>query len=318
MLKILVFGSGAVGTLVGGLLAKSGHVVTFIGRETNVHAIRSTGIHISGLWGEHTIPPQPAFESVEEIPQNQRQFDWILITTKAFATEDAIQVCQPLVSEATFVISCQNGYGNCQLIAEQIGWHRTLGARVITGVELKQPGMINVIVHGDDMRLGHYHNELPMHVIESIALTMKEAGVPLQATDQVEQYIWAKILYNAALNPLGALLGVTYGELADEQHTRDCMNTIIEEAFQVTEAHGIKQFWDSADAYKDAFYHQMIPPTAAHFPSMLRDLERGKTTEVDAITGAVSFLGKQKNIPTPVNDTLTSLIHFRESRADHA
>ncbi len=123
----------------------------------------------------------------------------------------------------------------------------------------------------------------------------------------------AKILYNAALNPAGALLGVNYGALADDRETHDLMNKIIQEAFAVTKAHGIELFWETAEDYLQAFYETMIPPTAAHFPSMLRDLERGKRTEIAALNGAIASLGRQKEIPTPINDTITALIRFREN-----
>jgi 2-dehydropantoate 2-reductase len=312
MMNYLIFGAGAVGTLLGALLAKAGHKVFFIGRQNHMDAIRTRGIRISGLWGEHQVKPQTAYTSVEEIPENQRQFDQVLICTKTFDTTAAIEACLPVIQEPTLVISLQNGYGNVQIIADKIGWHRTLGARVITGVEVTEPGMINVTVHGDSIRLGHYLNEFPIQQLQSIALTFREAGVPLEATDQLEQYVWAKILYNAALNPLGALSGCTYGALAENQHSRNLMNQIIDEAFAVTSAHGIRQFWQSADEYREAFYQKMVPPTASHYPSMLRDLERNRRTEIDALNGAIVKLGEKKNIDTPVNQTIISLIRFRE------
>lgn len=314
MLRILVFGSGAVGTLLGGLLANEGHEVVFVGRSWNVEAIRTKGIRISGLWGNHTVAPQPAYESPDEIPEDRRIFDFILIATKAFATGEAIDACMPLLEGATRVVSVQNGYGNCQRIASKAGWDRTLGARFITGVEIPAPGEVNVTVHGDDVRLGHYLNEFPAHEIESIAMTLREAGIPVSATDQLEQYIWAKIVYNAALNPLGALLGATYGELAENPHTRRLMDAVMDEAFAITKAHGIRQFWDSAEDYRHAFYEKMIPPTAAHYPSMLRDLEKGRRTEIGSLNGAIACLGAEKHIPAPVNTNLFELVRFRETR----
>ncbi len=314
MLHYLIFGAGAIGTLIGGLLAGAGHRVIFIGRKTNMDALRNQGISITGLWGNHQIPSQKAYESIDDIPNNDRDFDHILICTKAFSTREAIEACLPVIKDATLVISCQNGYGNCQTIADYTGWERTLGARVITGVELTQPGTIQVTVHADSVRIGHYLREFPMPYLESIALNLREAGIPAEATDQLEQYIWAKVLYNAALNPLGALLGVTYGQLAEQEETRKLMNRIMDEAFTVTQTAGIKQFWETADEYRQAFYEKMIPPTAAHYPSMLRDLEKGRRTEIEALNGAICALGAEYSVETPVNDIVTSLIRFREDQ----
>lgn len=311
MIRYLVFGSGAIGTLLGGLLASVGHHVVFIGRKGNMDVLRERGIRIRGLWGDLDVGPQAAYESVEAIPASERVFDQAFLCVKAFDTEAAIDACLPAIGESTLAISVQNGYGNCQRIAQRIGWERTLGARIITGVELKKPGEVQVTVHADSVRIGHYCREFPMAHLESIAQTLREAGVPTQATDQLEQYIWAKILYNAALNPLGAMLGVTYGALAESEHTRSIMDRILDEAFEVIAAHGIPQFWENADAYRAAFYEQMVPITAAHYPSMLRDLERGRRTEIDALNGAIAQLGREKRVATPVNDAVVSLIRFQ-------
>ncbi len=312
MNNILIFGAGAVGTLLGGLLANAGHQVIFIGRKWNIDGIINQGIRISGKWGEHQTQPLPAYESIDDIPNHSRRFDQIIITVKAFDTQQAIQSCAALVNDDSLVISCQNGYGNCQTIAQAIGWERTLGARVITGVELPRPGVIQVNVHADAIRIGHYNCQFPLDKIENIAHAMREAQIPVEATESLEQYIWAKILYNSALNPLGALLNATYGDLADNQSTRSIMDQIIEEAFQVTRKCAIKQFWHSADEYRDAFYHQMVPTTAAHYPSMLRDIEKKRRTEIDALNGAIVKFGQQSGVPTPVNETLVDLLKFRE------
>ncbi|MDP8245300.1 MAG: 2-dehydropantoate 2-reductase [Candidatus Hinthialibacter antarcticus] len=314
MIRTLIFGAGAVGSLIGGLLANAGHPVFFVGRRSNVDGIRSQGISITGLWGNHKVAPQPAYETIQDIPEAERVFDQIFICVKAFDTPAAIEACKPVVGDSTIVISMQNGYGNCQIIADAIGQERTLGGRFITGVELTAPGELNVTVHFDAIRLGHYWREFPLPHLQSFAMTLYEAGVPCEATEELEQFIWAKIMYNAALNPLGALLGVTYGALADNPNTRAMMDDVLDEAFAVTAAHGIPQFWTSADEYRQAFYDKMVPATAAHFPSMLRDLEKGRRTEVDALNGAICQLGAEKNIKTPVNQTITRLLRAREQR----
>lgn len=313
MIRTLIFGAGAVGTLLGGLLSSVGHPVTFIGRRWNTEGIREKGISISGKWGEQTVGAQTAFESLRDIPSDEQPFDIVFVCVKAFDTRNAIRELKPYLSESTLVISVQNGYGNCQVIAETIGWERTLGARIITGVELTAPGTISVTVHADSVRLGHYRNEFPIQHIESLAQSMREAGIPTEATEDLEQYIWAKILYNAALNPLGAHLGVAYGALAEHESTRQIMDTILDEAFEVLHAHEIRQFWPDADAYRKDFYGTMVPATAQHFPSMLRDVQRRKPTEIDALNGAISRLGQEKGIQTPVNDTIRALLRYKEA-----
>jgi 2-dehydropantoate 2-reductase len=144
-------------------------------------------------------------------------------------------------------------------------------------------------------------------------------SLPTRASRQVQSELWAKILYNCALNPLGAILGVTYGELADRPQTRAVMDRVIDEAYAVLGACDLPgprtARLTTADEFRQAFYGRMVPPTAAHTPSMLQDLRAGKRTEIDALNGAIVALGEQAGVATPVNQTLTAMVKFLETKA---
>jgi 2-dehydropantoate 2-reductase len=139
------------------------------------------------------------------------------------------------------------------------------------------------------------------------------AGIPADVMDDIAAALWGKVLYNTALNPLSALLGVHYGALGDNPHTRAIMNTVIAETFAVATAEGICLLWSSAVEYEAAFYGRLVPITFHHRSSMLQDLERGRTTEIDAINGEVWKRGAAHGIVTPVNELLTRLVHAREA-----
>src|SRR5262249_23951017 len=141
------------------------------------------------------------------------------------------------------------------------------------------------------------------------------AGIPAAYCDDIQAALWGKVLYNAALNPLGALLGVHYGALGDDPHTRAIMDAVIDETFAVACSEGVQFPWASADTYRDLFYGRLVPSTFHHRSSMLQDRERGRATEVDAINGEVWRRGRAHGIVTPVNAVLTRLVHAREARA---
>ncbi|MFH1739645.1 MAG: 2-dehydropantoate 2-reductase, partial [bacterium] len=104
--NVLIFGSGSVGCLIGGLLTKAGHRVTFVGRERIVRALRDCGLSISGVWGDHEIAgPLDAYESVSDIPEESGPWHWALITTKSFDTANAVQELKPLFPRIEFFIS---------------------------------------------------------------------------------------------------------------------------------------------------------------------------------------------------------------------
>ncbi len=137
---------------------------------------------------------------------------------------------------------------------------------------------------------------------------LREAGIPAEATPTLIAELWAKVLYNGALNPLGALLGADHGDLADDPDTRVVMDAVIDETFAVAHSDAILP-WVDAAAYN--LYSQLVPSTAGHRSSMLQDIERGRPTEIDAINGEVAARGAARGIPTPVNATLTRLVRAR-------
>ncbi|MGE5390935.1 MAG: ketopantoate reductase family protein, partial [Deltaproteobacteria bacterium] len=103
------------------------------------------------------------------------------------------------------------------------------------------------------------------------------------------------------------------GRLAEMEHTRQLMDSIIEEIFALLSAMGQEVLWKDAAEYKAAFYGQMIPTTAGHHASMLQDIQRGRRTEIDALNGAVIELGRQFKVDTPVNAVITALLKSKET-----
>jgi len=148
--------------------------------------------------------------------------------------------------------------------------------------------------------------------LKNLAAVFKQAGIPTRTSSEVMKYVWGKIIYNSALNPLGALLNVEYGRLAEVEHTRELMDGVISEIFALLTAMGQETFWPDADAYRDDFYEKMVPTTASHHSSMLQDIMRGRMTEIDALNGAVVSLGKEYGVPTVINEVITRMIKARE------
>ncbi len=310
-MRILVFGSGAVGSVLGGLLAQAGHSVTLLGRQEHMQAIRLSGLSIDGIWGTHKVTALATLTSRDELVG--REFDLVLLTVKSYDTLPAIDAMRRMTNARAAVVSVQIGYGNTQALEAAFGRGRVFGARIITGVELPEPGKTIVTVSADKIRLGPPNGEPElMPRAQELAVILRAAGIPVSATDSYREFLWSKILYNCALNPLGALLRATYGEVTEHAETRVLVDRIIEEAFAVARSAGIPLFWQEPEEYRRHFYNELIPPTAKHFPSMLRDLDRRGRTEIDALNGALVKLAREFGVDVPVNQTLTSMIKLRE------
>ncbi len=184
---------------------------------------------------------------------------------------------------------------------------------MIFGSKVVDKNSVEITVSADDVRIGDPSKTIPEKKVLNIVETIRKSGIPTSFASDVYQILWDKILYNCALNPLGALLECSYGDLAENKYTRQIMESIIKEIFLVTKANDIKLRWENPEEYIKHFYQNLIPPTKKHFPSMFYDLKSGKKTEIDALNGAIIKLAQKKGIKAQTNETITLLIKFKES-----
>ncbi|PID75157.1 MAG: 2-dehydropantoate 2-reductase [Deltaproteobacteria bacterium] len=316
-MRFLVYGAGALGQALGCMLACDGHRVDFVLRQRFVEAIHSTGLRVSGIFGEFICPPENC-AVFTALAQTAGKYDYILLTTKSYDTAvSAEQLARLSGIEGTTLVSLQNGCGNLEEILKRFAPERVVGGRVISGFEISRPGQVVITVSADAIHVG---DALPWQTISARARQLAEsfnsAGHPCLAVADIHTSLYAKLLYNCALNPLGAILGVHYGRLAEQKSTRDIMDAVIDETFAVIKANGGTTPWPDAAGYREVFYRELIPATAGHRPSMLQDLESKKPTEVEALVGYVSRTGRQHGIGTPVCDTLAALVRYREGLSD--
>ena len=313
--KYLIFGTGALGSVFGGFLQESGCDVTYVGRGEHFKAVLENGLKIKGIWGEHYVPASEINGSSDPT-KIEGKFSVILLCVKSTQTDDATSQAEPLLEDDGIMVSIQNGLNNWETIANHVGENRTVGARVIFGAEIPEPGVAKVTVIADKVLLGEAFGPVNRSLLEAVNRDLNRAGIPTEvvSSEEIRSALWAKVLYNCALNPLSAILGVPYGELGQSQETREIMRKVLGEIFQVMEKKGVGvPFKDSADYYR-FFMEKQLPPTSDHHSSMLQDISRGRQTEIDALNGAILQYAKELGIATPYNDFLTALIRFKQQR----
>ncbi len=309
-MNIMVFGLGALGTVYSCLLKEQGHQVSGLDRKDVLDAIKAKGVRINGIWGEHSEKLDELLTEVDELAG--KNFDLLILTVKSYETEEVVRQIAQVISPDTYVLLAQNGFGNYEAAAKYIAEDRLILGRVIFGAETMEMGMSKVTVIADDVIIGSPANTVGVEFLDVYARIFNQAGIPTRTSTEVMKYVWGKIIYNSALNPLGAILEVPYGELAANENTRALMDGIIQEIFAVLSAHGQETPWSDYQAYQEAFYKQMIPTTAQHHSSMLQDITRGRKTEIDALNGAVVKLGKRYGVSTPINEVIMSLVRAKE------
>ena len=303
-MKIAVLGAGAVGLSIAARLSSLAEVHA-VSRPQHADTITRLGLRLTGLWGDGTY----FFPCTTDLPE--AEYDYIFITSKATQTRDICEQFGGRFGNAA-VVSIQNGIGNEEIISEYT--NNVIGAMIITGFEWRGDADIHISVIGGDAQFGLFPGGCDERVT-TLAGLFEEAGIVATATDSIRSAIWGKTIYNAALNPLGAVMRVPYGTLLNP-YAWEVITDIVQEAYAVAGAEGITLEHPEADEYLDYLHTVQIPATFSHYSSMHQALSAGKRTEISFMNGALVTKGAAHSIPTPANVFITRLIRFRETMGD--
>jgi 2-dehydropantoate 2-reductase len=290
--KILVFGAGALGSFFGGLLSKHNDV-TLIARRDHVDSINSQGLVIEGK--TNLIARPKAFVKVPE-----EDFDLILLTVKSYDTMNCVKEMSAKLSKDTIMLSLQNGLGNLEEISGY--FERVIGGATSHGITFVKPG--NIFHAGlGYTTLGNF-NGVGEEEVEDVCELFNSSGIETRKSLNIVKEIWAKAVINTSINPLTAITGLRNGNLIEIDRLEKMMLNACKEAVEVAVSNGI-----------ELDYQEMLEKTgevarmtADNKSSMLQDIENGKRTEIDSITGVFVETGIEKDIPTPVNSLLFNLV----------
>jgi 2-dehydropantoate 2-reductase len=314
-MNILIYGGGAVGLGIASCLIRPGNPVDIVARPQTVAALTHEGLLRTGIFGRVHAQAGTfrSFVSLNEVTGGP--YDFVLICTKSFdsaaAARDLAAHEDRIGTSAALVLS-QNGWGNAESFTAHFDKHRIYNARVITGFHRHRPNEVEITVHADAIHIGSLF-PADLSAIEPLAQAVHAGGIPCKSTHSIGKDLWAKMLYNCSLNPLGAILGVPYGALAEAASTRTLMDRIVEEVFAVMVAAGYQTHWAEPNQFLEVFYSRLVPDTAEHKSSTLQDITAGKRTEIEALNGAVIKLAQEHRITVPYNRAVYNLVRFLET-----
>jgi 2-dehydropantoate 2-reductase len=292
--KILIVGTGALATLFAARLAQAGYPITILGTwKAGLDALRTSGARLIDSEGhEHQFEVH-----VTDNAQECLGMRYAMILVKAWQTERAAAQLKECLPEAGLAITLQNGLGNRETLAQSLGWRRVALGITTTGATLIGPGMVRA---GGEGIISLEQNQ----IMAPFEAALKSARFSVTIVEDAQSLIWGKLVINAAINPLTALLRVPNGELLERPSARVMMKTLASETAWVAEAENVNlPFSDPVAAAEE-----VALKTAANHSSMLQDVLRGAPTEIDAICGAVVKIAQRHGIHTPANWACWKLI----------
>ena len=314
-MNILVIGSGAVGIGIGSSLLSQGVDISFLASKNTARKMKEDGIKRTGLFTNYFFNPQEfnVYESYEEIPK--KTFDYVLITSKTTSNDNIskkLNENRDILKDDFTILIIQNGFGNDQLFLRYFKTTEVYCARIITGFTRPERNISEVTVYTEPILLGSLQGENIEH-LKTIADKITASGIKCELSYELDKYLWAKMLYNCSLNALGAILDVTYGKLTENEYTKEIMNNIIDEIFDVIAASPYETLWNTPDEYRKIFYTKLVPDTYNHYSSTHQDIKRKIETEIDTLNGKVIELGEKYGVDVSTNKLIYNLIKAIES-----
>ena len=292
----MVYGGGALGSLVAARLSNT-YDISLIGRAEHVKAIQTDGLQVTG----RTTCQSHSIRAYTKVGNEKP--DVVLLTVKAYDTKYAIEKLKPLWNQSIFV-SLQNGLGNEEILAGKA--QKVLGAVINQGVTFSAPGEIYHAGEGET-EIGLFQGAT-LDDATNIVEAFNIVGLKAKVVSDIREKLWAKVILNAAVNPLTGLLKKRTGELMGNPHLEAAVREIVQESVAIAKASDVvaeensilDKIWEVAKATKD------------NKSSMLQDLERGRQTEIEAINGALVLKARAAGVPAPKNELLATMVRCAE------
>jgi 2-dehydropantoate 2-reductase len=172
-----------------------------------------------------------------------------------------------------------------------------------------------VTVSADKTVIGGLPGGVQKDFVKSLASEFTASNITADITDDIQRYIWGKVIYNCALNGPATLLNVHYGALLSSESSKHIMTKIVEEIFAVMLHRNIVLDWRTPEEYQHVLFNSLIPLTFKHHPSMLQDIMQHKRTEIDALNGAIVEMAGEAGTDVPFNWAVTQFVKAKENLA---
>ena len=301
-MKIVVVGAGAMGSLFGGMLTESGEDVTiFCKSKDQAQDLNRDGLIITAGERRRLVKVKSDFEAC-----NIEPMDLVLFLVKSYDTRRSVKDALPFISDDAFVLTLQNGLGNIEELSDVFGRKNIIAGTTSQGATLIRPGEILHAGKGPTS-IGELDGDITDRLLR-INSVFNKAGLETKIVTNILEKMWVKVVVNAAINPITALVRIKNGDIIKDPNLKGLCKKVMLEALQVAVKLGINI---DHQVVLDTFY-SIMESTTSNNSSMLQDVLNDKQTEIESLNGKIISLGKEIGVSTTVNEVLTGLIRGLE------
>ena len=297
-MRIAVVGAGGVGGYFGGRLAAAGADVHFLARGAHLQAMRQNGLRIISPKGDVHVPRINAADD----PAAIGPVDVVLFAVKLYDTEPATKLLPPLIGSGTIVLPFQNGVDGVDIVRRAVGSSHAGGGTCYVSAAIAEPGVIKHTAM-DHLIFGELDGSRSER-LELLLAACSTTNFQSTLSTNINVDIWTKFTRLSVLSGMTTVTRSPLGIIMQDPDLRGMLKGAVAETLAVAHAKGIAVRDDMVEDVATA-YDALPPQTKA---SMLVDLENGRRLELPWLSGAVSRIGNEMGVPTPIHSFIAAVL----------
>ena len=302
-IKFAILGAGGVGGYFAGLLARGGYDVYVYARGANLAAIKERGMEIR--------TPQESFVTPVYVSNDVKEFgpiDCAILAVKNYSLAEISSEAKYLAENGALILPLLNGVEVAdRLIEYGVPARQVLGGLTAISAVKVAPGVFERKSEFQRITLGQINGEPDPDLNErmgSFAAAFREVGIESEVSKDITADLWRKFAFIASAAAACGLARCSVGDLRRRPYGSLLFERAVGEVISVAKARNVVLRDDEVERMM-RFFEKLVDSMK---PSFLLDLESGGPTEIDDLSGAVSRLGRQAGVDTPVHDTATTAL----------
>ena len=298
-MRFAVLGAGGVGGYYGGALSRAGHAVALLARGAHLDALRARGLEVRTPEERFTVAVQASDD-----PKSFGKCDVAIVAVKTYSLAEIASAARLLADSGAAILPLLNGVEAMDRLVESgVPESQVLGGLTSISVLRVGPGIVERKSPFQKVTVGERKGK-PSERVRRIVEAFRQAGAEAHASEDIQADLWRKFAFITSTAAACGLARAPIGAVRDAPYGRLLLERAVGEVLAVARARGLRL--DDDDAPKILAFIDSVGPAIK--PSFLVDLERGGPTELDDLSGAVSRLGREAGVETPVHDTATAAL----------